>query len=92
MATYNFSKMIRFFTKLQGRDYLSQLINPLLVKVDNATVEVGDLCFALVGSTTQVDPLRIGTGESVEQNLQNLKQVCSEFIDTLVQNASSCPK
>ena len=98
------TKLMTAFTRLTGRSYLASTLKPQLdaiaQDVANGKILGSLLLFRLfsyksrhhfTGMGFEVDPSKVGSGESVEVNMQNLKNYCQRFLQAIIDSFSRCP-
>lgn len=74
------TKLMTAFTKMTGRQYLSNTLKPVL---DDLLAQLA------AGASVEVDPEK--KEENHEQNMQTLMTICQGFLDAIVGSIGACP-
>lgn len=74
------TKLMTAFTKMTGRQYLSDTLKPAL---EDLTRQLS------AGASVEIDPDK--KEENHEQNMQTLMSICQAFLDTIVGSIGTCP-
>jgi len=73
------TKLLAAYTKLIGRDYLKQMLYPVMQS------------FLSNPKPSEIDPSKIPKSQDVEANADNLIQICQDFYDAITKSLDFCP-
>lgn len=68
---------------LHGREWVQSVVAPVLTKFVHRPIAAG--------ASFEVDPVRAGSEEAAERNVQNLKGAANHVIAALLENVDSLP-
>ncbi|KAI8920521.1 hypothetical protein BC831DRAFT_92159 [Entophlyctis helioformis] len=75
------TKLLALYAKSEGQDFLQVTLMPIIRALSEAVPP----------ATFEIDPSRIDAGEDIQLNMQNLKSVVQDFLNSIFGNASRFP-
>jgi neurofibromin 1 len=73
------TRLLASFAKLYGDQYLRVTLQPLLIEMTTTK------------KSYEVDPSKLGPSSDAEANLQNLKEMCQKFLDSIIESTNLMP-